>query len=187
VSERDAVHTNTSAIRDLFAYTITLRRRVLAALADMPPGILERDVGANHRSILQTLIHIMVVQEAWLNEDILGRPFQNWGAFRRRYLPAGESLEAVRQGWDEITRQILGYLAGNPDLQRVVRVPGPSGAVTVEQILFHIVTEEMIHFGEILAMTRQLGIDLPAYFLMDVMEPPGNAWKRWAAEAEPGR
>lgn len=183
--EPEARALTVSAIHDLFAYTVTLRRRVLAALAGVPPDLLDRDVGANHHSILQTLIHIMVVQESWLTEDILGQPFQEWEAFRRRYLPGGESLEAVRHGWEGVTRQILDYLAAAPDLQRAVQVPSPRGvvAVTVEQIFFHIITEEMIHFGEILAMTRQLDIDLPAYFLLDVMEPPGRAWERWSVEA----
>lgn len=171
-----------SVIYDLFAYTVTLRRRVLAALGNAPPDVLERDMAANHRSILQTLIHIMAVQESWLNEDILGHPFQDWDAFRQRYLPAGESLESVRQGWEEITRQMLRYLAPAPDLQRPIHLP-TRGSVTVEQIFFHMITEEMIHFGEILAMTRQLGVDLPAYFLLDVMGPPGHAWQQWTAEA----
>lgn len=182
--EQEAVTPNTSAIHDLFAYTITLRRRALAALAEAPPALLERDVGSNHHSILQTLIHVMVVQESWLNEDIVGHPFQDVKVFRRRYLPGGESLQAIRHGWEDITRQILDYLAAAPDLQRPLQLPGSRGTVTVEQVFFHIVTEEMIHFGEILAMTRQLGIDLPAYFLMDVMEPPGRAWQRWSRELD---
>ncbi len=168
-----------SAIYDLFAYTVMLRRRVLAALENAPPDVLERDMATNHRSILQTLIHIMAVQESWLNEDILGHPFQDWDVFRQCYLPGGESLESVRQGWEEITGQILRYLASARDLQRPIHLP-TGGSVTVEQIFFHMITEEMIHFGEILAMTRQLGVDLPAYFLLDVVGPRGHAWQRWA-------
>lgn len=41
--------------------------------------------------------------------------------------------------------------------------------------------EEMIHMGEVLAMTRQLGIDLPSYFLMSIMNRDDRPWERWSA------
>ena len=180
--ERHTVH-----VGELFAYVVTLRRRLLDALGAVSPELLQRDLGANHRSILRTLIHIMAVQDSWLNEDILGHPSQNVETFLQRYLGGHESMAAARRGWEDLTRQMTDYLASNPDLQREVQLPPSRVSVTVEQIFFHIITEEMIHVGEILAMTRQLGIDLPAYFLLDVMETPGRAWKRRVAEAGRGR
>lgn len=161
-------------VRTFFNYTTALRRRILEALQHVPAEVLERDLGTNHHSILRTLLHTMAVQESWLNEDILGHSSQTWDAFRQRYLPGGESLQALQAGWEDITEQILAYLASDPDLQRVIPLPPPRDAITVEQIFYHIATEEMIHFGEILAMTRQLGIDLPGYFLLDVMSLPAS-------------
>lgn len=171
--------------KDLFAYTVRLRRRLLEALQAAPPDLLEREMGTNHRSILQTLIHVMAVEASWVREDLLGERPLSWDEFRDRYLGGAPSLQTVTSGWQEITAGTVRYLRDNPDLQRRVEIAGSGGrgrSVTVEQILYHLVGEELIHCGEVLAMTRQLDIDLPSYFLMEVMEAGDRPWEGWIAE-----
>jgi hypothetical protein len=43
--------------------------------------------------------------------------------------------------------------------------------------MMHLAGEEMIHMGEVLAMTRQIGIDLPSYFLISVMDREDRPWE----------
>lgn len=96
-------------------------------------------------------------------------------------------MSGISSGSRAITGQTLAYLRSEPDLQARIDLPsnvGRGGAVTVEQIFYHLAGEEMIHLGEVLAMTRQVGIDLPAYFLMSVMDATDRPWETWAEETE---
>lgn len=171
--------------RDLYAYTVRLRWRVLEALRAAPTDALQRDMGTNHRSILNTLIHIMAVEESWIHEDIERQPATTWQEFRDRYLAAGETLDSVIAGWHEVTRHTVTVLSRYDDLDQPVLLapPGPEKSVTVAEIISHLATEELIHMGEVLAMTRQQRIDLPSYFLMSVMDARDHPWEEWRAEA----
>ena len=164
--------------RELLAYTIRLRRRVLDALRGVPEEALTHDLRTNHRSILQTLIHIMAVEESWIHEDIERLPSTTWEEFKERYLAQGETLDSMIAGWDEVTRHTLEVLQTHPDLDETIALapPGPDRSVTLGQIVFHIATEELIHMGEVLAMTRQQGIDLPSYFLISIMDARDRPW-----------
>jgi uncharacterized damage-inducible protein DinB len=167
--------------RDFFAYTVQLRLRLLEALARVSPELLERDLKTNHHSILQTLIHIMAVHESWLHEDLLGEPGLSWEDFLARYLEGRESLDTVRRGWQMITDDLVRFLRDGADLARPVHFPardGSTSAITLDQLIYHLATEEMIHLGEVLAMTRQLGIDLPAYHLVSIMDAQDRPWER---------
>src|SRR5579875_3791158 len=164
--------------RDLFAYVVRLRWRLLDALRAAPEATLTREMGTNHRSILRTLIHLMAVEESWIGEDLMSGPSWNWEQFQERYLPHGETLQSVIDGWRAITQQTINYLRSEPNLDRLVEVGSPDRrrTVTVEQIIYHLAGEEMIHMGEVLAMTRQQGIELPSYFLLDVMGSSDRPW-----------
>lgn len=172
--------------RDLFAYVVTLRWRLLDALRSVSPELLHRDAGTNHHSIMQTLIHVMAVEQSWIYDDLQGQETLSWDELRKRYL-AGEakgeeSLDTVIAGWRQVTDETLDVLRSEPNLQRHVHLepPPPNRAATVEQIIMHIAGEEMIHMGEVLAMTRQLGIDLPSYFLMNIMDCDDRPWEQWS-------
>jgi uncharacterized damage-inducible protein DinB len=173
--------------RDLFAYTASLRWRLLDALRTVPPEVLHRDMATNHHSIVQTLIHVMAVEQSWISEDLRGEPRLGWDDFRHRYLrgeeSGHESVETVILGWRHVTDETLSQLRAEPDLSREVTLEGPpeGRAARVDQIVMHLAGEEMIHMGEVLAMTRQQGIDLPSYFLMSIMSREDEPWRRWSA------
>ncbi|MDQ2743424.1 MAG: DUF664 domain-containing protein [Chloroflexota bacterium] len=164
---------------DYFAYTVRLRRRLLEALRDASLKPLLRDMGTNHHSILQTLIHIMAVEESWVQEDLMGKPPATLNEFTAQYLKDVESLPAVIAAWREITAATIAYLHSHPDLGRRTEVGSgeTKRAITVEEVIYHLVGEELIHMGEVLAMTRQLGIDLPSYFFLSVMEAEDRPWE----------
>jgi len=156
---------------ELFDAVLRLRWRMLQALRTVPAELLERDVGTDHRSILGTMLHVMVVEHSWVEEDLKGRPGLSWDAFTKRYLADDISLAAVVAGWQQITAGTLGYLQDRSDLLSTVDIPVAGGTrpISVEKIVLHLAGEEMTHFGEILAMSRQQGIDLPPYFLLDAL------------------
>jgi uncharacterized damage-inducible protein DinB len=173
--------------RDLFAYVVTLRWRLLDALRDASPELLHREMGTNHRTIMQTLIHLLAVEQSWIDEDIKGSPRLNWQEVRDRYLggeaTGEERLDTVIKGWRQVTGETLHCLRSEAELGRLVPLEGPPNdrAATVEQIILHLAGEEMIHMGEVLAMTRQLGINLPSYFLMSIMSRHDRPWEEWSA------
>jgi uncharacterized damage-inducible protein DinB len=173
--------------RDIFALTVRLRRRVLAALQPIPHDLSTRNVGTNHTSILRTLIHIMAVEESWVAIDLEGGPELTWEEFSARYLPHGETLESVISGWQAVTRHTVQYLLAHPDLSQSIEITGPNGShtLTVDQVILHLVGEELIHMGEVLAMTRQLNIDLPAYHLLSAMLESAHPWEELVGEATP--
>ena len=62
---------STMDARDLFAYVVMLRWRLLDALRDAPPELLHREMETNHRSIMGTLVHVLAVEQSWIDEDII--------------------------------------------------------------------------------------------------------------------
>jgi uncharacterized damage-inducible protein DinB len=173
--------------RDLFAYVVTLRWRLLDALRDAPPELLHREMGTNYRTIMQTLVHVLAVEQSWIDEDIRGNPALNWQDARHRYLggeaSGEERLDTLIRGWRQVTGETLECLRSEAELGRLVALEGPpdNRAATVDQIIFHLAGEEMIHMGEVLAMTRQLGINLPSYFLMSIMSRHDRPWQERSA------
>ncbi len=170
--------------RDLFALTVRLRWRLLDALRSAPENLLEHERDVNHRSIAETLIHIMSVEQSWVHEDLSGGEPVPWQQFRDQYLAGTSAIDAVITGWRKITDDTRRYLAHEYAPAHVITLPGWRGderRVTVEQILVHLCGEEMIHMGEVLAMTRQAGVDVPDYFLLSVMGAGDKPWETWAA------
>jgi len=167
---------------DLFALTVRLRWRLLDAMRSAPENVMEQERGVNHRSIAETLIHVMSVEQSWVHEDLLGGEPVPWQLFREQYLVGASTIDAIIGGWRKITDDTRRYLAHEYRPAHVITLPGREGderRVTVEQIFVHLCGEEMIHMGEVLAMTRQDGVDLPDYFLLSVMDAGDKPWEKW--------
>src|SRR3972149_1837719 len=106
-------------IRRLQAYNRAVLEKYVRRLAKMPWSVVTKDRESGHRSMKDTVVHIVRVHDAWLNYVAKGRvrglraawkrqgPFDSWERVRR-YMgegwlgggekPAGIARKALRRG-----------------------------------------------------------------------------------------
>jgi len=110
-----------------------------------------------HRSLKDTLVHILNVHEAWLVaaaqdrwEEVSGNP--------KRRAEAVRSFSDLRRYRDQVWRGVDGLMEGltEPRLRRRVRVPWISGSYTLEDAFYQTSFEQAHHLGEVIAVYWQM-------------------------------
>jgi uncharacterized damage-inducible protein DinB len=124
------------------------------------------DRGIAHRSLKDTLVHILNVHEAWLVAAAQDR----WEEVSRnpnRRREAVRSFADLRRYRDATWRAIDPLMATltDPRLDRRVKVPWISGRYTLEDAFYQTSFEQAHHLGEIIA----------AYWQMNKV-PPQMMW-----------
>jgi uncharacterized damage-inducible protein DinB len=111
------------------------------------------------RSIRDVLVHMIGTEANWVGYVIQGRP-------RRRSDPESfESLDAILTAWTPQRAATLEFVDGLSPEGRVERRPFPwdaSQTATVEEVIWHVVTHDQYHRGQIFTRLALLGRrDLP--------------------------
>ena len=147
---------NCDEIRLLYDYNSWANAGTLEACGALDLELLTRDLASSHRSVRDTLAHIMGAEWVWL---------ERWNGRVPTALPAGESfpdLESLRRRWSEVERDLLGFVAGlaEADLGRELQyraLDGQPYSQPLWQMLQHLVNHGSYHRGQVAAMLRQLG------------------------------
>jgi uncharacterized damage-inducible protein DinB len=149
--------------------------RVAAGFAGFPNEITElcrphswdeltRRPSEGMRSIRDILVHLISTEVYWIDYVIHGRP-------RRRFDPtAFHSLEEILEAWTPQRKATLAIIETlKPDV-RLERRPfpwNPDESASIEEIVWHIVTHEQYHRGQIFTRLALLGRrDLPDHDLL---------------------
>lgn len=165
----------------MYAYLVGARQELWPFLESLTEGSFTREMipgdGVVLRSIQDLALHVPVVEDGWLHED-LGAGEAVW----KRHPHLLPTLEAGRYDaplsstlayWRDVQEGTLTYLAGlSPeDLRRAVPQDTPYGRrdFTVEGILRHVMLHEVRHVSQITLLARQQGI-----------KPPFLDYLRWA-------
>ncbi len=152
-----------------YDYLLRSRRDLFAFLRSMPDEAISRDVipGERFHSIKDLVVHIPIIEDSWLHEDIL-KDQPVWEGFPddvEKAYHATDSLEWLLEYWLAVEKSTLGYFAKlEPEmLNTEIAMPRETGQefFTVHEVLWHVMQHEVRHTAQIMVLARQLGFDPP--------------------------
>jgi uncharacterized damage-inducible protein DinB len=166
-------------IREWFAYNARARQGYLESFSKLPPEQLTRDRGASHPTLLNILEHTLGAYYFWFSSVSNGNDgLPRFGPIQDAI--ENPSLEEIAQkenpSLEELTRferafqaQVNLFLGGlvEGDLQRTFPVPKAVAShhtdptVSVRNVMWHLVEEELQHRGELNALLWQMDVDAP--------------------------
>ncbi len=116
------------------------------------------------RSIWDVLVHLAGVEAFWIGHVVLGHP-------REKLLPeAFKDLDDILSFWNqqrEATISLVGTLAANGRTSRRAFPWDPHESASVEEIIWHVVTHEQYHRGQVFTRLALLGRrDLPDHDML---------------------
>lgn len=146
---------NAGAFRHFFDYHFAQNRDLWDTyLSQLSDEQFTRGPGYSQGSVRNQIVHIMNVDNGWLNE------------LRQSQMPedldpaALGDRKAIRARWDEIEREMRLYLA-NLDDEMLLAKPFPEGKdheLIVWQVLLHIVNHGTDHRAQILRSLNDIGV-----------------------------
>ncbi len=160
---------NKHDVEYLYEYNRWANDRLLDAASKLTPEQFSRDLQSSHRSVRDTLAHILAAEWIWL---------ERWKGVSPNALlipsdfPTVESLEtrwAVVEG--DYTNFINGVTDGS--LATVIAYTNTRGeewAYPLGQMLQHVMNHSSYHRGQVTTMLRQLGADVNPVDLLVFMD-----------------
>jgi len=148
--------------RTLLEYSHVLRNRYLEELAILPWEEVEKSRGASFDSMKNIFLHTLDAEDRMVNYVIPGR-VKEWVS---RSPDEFESIDSIRKRVKEVESKTRTYVARMTpaELERKVEVSRagmPPVSVRVEDILIHVVFENVHHFGELIALLWQIDVEPP--------------------------
>ena len=160
---------NKQDVEYLYEYNRWANARLLDAASKLTPEQFSRDLQSSHRSVRDTLAHILAAEWIWL---------ERWKGVSPNALlipsdfPTVESLEtrwAVVEG--DYTEFINGVTDGS--LATVIAYTNTRGedwAYPLGQMLQHVMNHSSYHRGQVTTMLRQLGAEVNPVDLLVFMD-----------------
>ncbi len=175
-------------VRRIYAYNWDVYEAFLRRLQRLPWRVVTRDLGSGHRSMKNTMVHILNVHDAWLNYVVPGRVRELERTKGRRPSELGSWAE-VRAYRDRVRSGIDPFLARLrlADLRRSVRAPWMPGHYTLEDAFFQATIEQAHHLGEIIALLWQRDTEPPDMTWIEVHRAAKRLGSRRAAPARARR
>lgn len=167
-----------SDIKELFMYNHIVRQRYID---EFQKNIPWQEMVRNHDiawlSLKDTLLHIIWVEDTWINYSIQGiedpnRPFnyskyQTWNSIieynSRIVSKVDEYLSNIKL--EDLDRKV--WRTNNDGIRRTSRI---------KDVLIHVVTEELHHRGEIIAILWQMNIEPPDMGWLSIMKKTDPLW-----------
>ncbi len=147
---------NAADFKTLFRYNAWANRRTLEACATLNDEQFTIDLESSFRSVRDTLVHIMAVEQIWL-----ARWRQNWDG---SFLQAADfpTLDSVRDKWKGIEADLLAYVDGlsDEDTARVIAHKTMTGAefsMPLNEMMQHLANHGTYHRGQLTTLIRQAG------------------------------
>jgi len=152
-------------IKLLFEYNWYCRRKFIDYWKKCPWDKVLEDFGASFGSMHNIFVHSLAAEQGWLNQ------LKNLSWPRHNYDVEFMDIGALEKYMEEVEAESREYLMKltREDLDKIyssVQVP-----VRIEDVLMHLVEEEIHHRGELLCLMWQ-----------NDFEPPIKDWFDWLAE-----
>jgi uncharacterized damage-inducible protein DinB len=157
--------------KNFYDYLVRARRDLFKFLRSLPDETISRDVipGERFHSIKDLVLHIGIVEDSWIHEDIL-KDQPVWEVtsgfpddFEKAYHPS-DSLEWMLKYWLNVEKSTLEYLERfEPATSPQVLFDSKDGkkTATADEILWHVMLHETRHTAQIMLLARQSGFDPP--------------------------
>ena len=156
------------ALLDLCDYTEAWRERFTEVarqtLAADPEGwarpVTAGDAPVGHGSLAQTLVHVVLVEDDWMQVDIEGRDVDLEVEYGGQDWP---DLDAVWTKGDEVRARFRAYV---PRWAEPVTVNEGRWPTTVGEVLMHVLVHEIAHHGDLTTILSALHAPDWGYFWM---------------------
>jgi len=156
-------------IKALFEYNWYCRRKFLEAMAKLPWGKVVEDRGASFDSMRNIFLHSLGAEQGWLGHLARGR-MGEWPS--HDYDRDFKDMEAVRNYMNEVEAGSRAYISKLRPGDLDKEFPLGKGNFRVEDVLMHVVEEEIHHRGELICLMWQID-----------SEPPYASYTNYLAEA----
>lgn len=157
---------NKQDVQLLYEYNRWANAQVLAASSRLTEEQFTRDLSSGHRSVRDTLAHILAADWIWhmrwngISPKALLDPldFPTIGSLKAKWaVVEREQTEFVNGVTDESLARVIAYL----------NTKGEEWKYTLLQMMQHVVNHSSYHRGQVATMLRQLGAEpLPTDFLV---------------------
>jgi uncharacterized damage-inducible protein DinB len=147
---------DTAELKSLLAYDEWANRQMLSDIEQLTEEQLTRDLSSSHRSILETLAHIVAVEWVWL-ERLKGNSPQAPPAWCSE--PSVDLLKE-QLGATEAERRDFVAALSDDSLSSVIdykTLDGTAASSKLDDIFRHVVNHSTYHRGQVSTMMRQSG------------------------------
>jgi uncharacterized damage-inducible protein DinB len=149
-------------VKDLIGYSQVVRRLYFDTLAKLPWAEVVASRGLSFDCLRDVFLHLTLVEDRWINYIIPGR-FSEWVDPDFDSFTDMESLKNYMQKVHNNTEKYLSTLS-TQELYRQIEVPWgdkPYIKLKIEDVLTHMVMEDMVHYGELSAAFWQMNLEAP--------------------------
>jgi uncharacterized damage-inducible protein DinB len=155
--------------KSFYDYLVRSRRGLFTFVRSMPDEAISRDVipGKRFHSIKDLVLHIPIIEDSWLHEDIL-KDQPVWDGFPddvEKAYHATDKLERMLEYWLAVEKSTLSYLEklepSTLDTLVTLNQQDGTSVFSVEEILWHVMQHEVRHTAQIMLLARQMGFEPP--------------------------
>jgi uncharacterized damage-inducible protein DinB len=149
---------NKDDVQLLYEYNRWANARILEAVSTLNAEQFMRNLGSSHRSVRDTLVHIMSGEWIWLKRWQGQSP-------KSMFDPADfPSLAALRAKWTEVESEQMDFVHSVTEvsLKKHVayeNIQGETWRYSLEHMMQHLVNHSTYHRGQVTTMLRQLGAE----------------------------
>jgi uncharacterized damage-inducible protein DinB len=148
---------NTNDIKYIFDYNRWANKTILDVVSKLTPEQFTKDLHSSHRSVRDTIVHILAAEWIWL---------ERWKGVSPKALldPADfPTVESVTTRLSEVETECAGFIQGLTDeaLTQAVTYTNTKGekwTYSLEQMMQHVANHSSYHRGQVATMLRQLGV-----------------------------
>jgi uncharacterized damage-inducible protein DinB len=163
-------------IIDLFSYNWYARRRMLKSMAAIPWEQVIESCGASFDCVRDIFVHSLQAEQFWIRrlsgtnaEGIFTTPFSKFS-----------TIDAIQEYAAQVEAETQAYLKTLTEdvLQSIFEFKGRDGKTNrnkIEDILMHVIEEEIHHRGELLCVYWQHDITPPYTSYMEYVNAQGQA------------
>ncbi len=165
-------------VRDYYTYLVGVRKELWGFLRALPDSDLNATLleGDRFHNIKDLLLHITDVEDHWIhavarNDSTIAQQFaHNWVHPHAEQYPVAWIIDYGRA----VQGMTLQFLDTQPDMQaqiKLVKHDPTSVHVSLEQLLWHVMTHEVRHTAQIALLARQQGHTPPWLDYFHFMRP----------------
>lgn len=160
---------NKHDVEYLFDYNRWANSKVLDAVSKLNAEQFTRDLKSSHRSVRDTLAHILAAEWIWL---------ERWKGVSPGALLNPEDFHTIgtlERRWAEVERGYAEFInvVSDEALAAVIRYTNTRGeewAYPLIQMMQHVMNHSTYHRGQVVTMLRQLGAEVTAVDLLVFMD-----------------
>ena len=160
---------NKKDIQYLYDYNRWANARMIEAASKLTAEQFTTDLQSSHRSVRDTLAHILAAQWIWL---------ERWkGTSPKALLDPSDfpTVESVRKRLSEVESECAGFIDGLTDESlgeaiTYTNTKGEQWTYPLGQMLQHVANHSTYHRGQVTTMLRQLGAEVSPVDLLVFMD-----------------